>query len=217
MCPQPGRPAKTGRHQAEPGRVRPRQSERRTAHARTFRIHGPPSPAGRSPERLPQAPYPEQAQQLPGTDLALDPAPDHGELTYRGSGRLEGLATIVTGADSGIGKAVALAFAREGADVVVAYLSEHPDAAGTVRLVEEAGRRAVPFAGDLRDEATCLRLIDLARRELGGVDVLVNNAAFQRRRDRIEDIPTEEGGVGRHGELAQLLVLGGARSCAARP
>ena len=112
--------------------------------------------------------------------------------TYRGSGRLEGLATVVTGADSGIGKAVALAFAREGADVVVAYLSEHPDAAGTVRLVEDAGRRAVPFAGDLRDEATCQRLVDLARRELGGVDVLVNNAAFQRRRDRIEDIPTEE-------------------------
>jgi NAD(P)-dependent dehydrogenase (short-subunit alcohol dehydrogenase family) len=140
----------------------------------------------------PRPPFPEQAQRLPGTDLALDPAPDHGESTYRGSGRLDGLATIVTGADSGIGKAVALAFAREGADVVVAYLSEHPDAAGTVRMVEEAGRRAVPFAGDLRDEATCRRLVDTARRELGGIDVLVNNAAFQRRRDRIEDIPTEE-------------------------
>lgn len=140
----------------------------------------------------PTPPFPEQAQQLPGTDLALDPAPDHGESTYRGARRLEGLATVVTGADSGIGKAVALAFAREGADVVVAYLSEHPDAAGTVGLVEEAGRRAIPFAGDLRDEATCRELVDLARRELGGVDVLVNNAAFQRRRDRIEDIPTEE-------------------------
>ncbi len=140
----------------------------------------------------PRPPFPEQAQQLPGSDLALDPDPDHGEMTYRGSGRLAGLATVVTGADSGIGKAVALAFAREGADVVVAYLSEEADAAGTVRLVEDAGRRAVPFAGDLRDEATCQRLVDLARRELGGVDVLVNNAAFQRRRDRIEDIPTEE-------------------------
>ena len=140
----------------------------------------------------PRPPFPEQAQQLPGTDRALDPAPDHGESTYRGSGRLEGLATIVTGADSGIGRAVALAFAREGADVVVAYLSEHPDAAATIRLVEEAGRRAVRFAGDLRDEATCLRLVELAQQELGGVDVLVNNAAFQRRRERIEDIPTAE-------------------------
>jgi NAD(P)-dependent dehydrogenase (short-subunit alcohol dehydrogenase family) len=140
----------------------------------------------------PRPPFPEQAQQLPGTDLVLDPAPDHGEATYRGSGRLEGLVTVVTGADSGIGKATALAFAREGADVVVAYLCEDEEAAGTLRLVEDAGRRAIPFAGDLRDEATCRELVELARRELGGVDVLVNNAAFQRRRDRIEDTPTEE-------------------------
>ena len=158
-------------------------------------------------EAYPRPPFPKQRQQPPGSDLVLDPAPDHGEDTYAGSGRLEGYATIVTGADSGIGKAVALAFAREGADVVVSYLEEDEDAAGTVRLVEDAGRRAIPFEGDLRDEATCKRLIALAREELGGVDVLVNNAAFQRRRERIEDIPTDEWNATLEANLSAMFWL----------
>lgn len=142
----------------------------------------------------PRPPFPKQAQTLPGSEAPLDPAPDHGEETYVGSGRLAGLATLVTGADSGIGKAVALAFAREGADVVVSYLSETDDARDTVRLIEREGRRAIAIEGDLTDEAHCRAVIDQARRELGRIDVLVNNAAFQIRRDRIEDVPTEEWG-----------------------
>ena len=158
-------------------------------------------------EAYPRPPFPEQRQQPPGSDLVLDPAPDHGEATYEGRGRLAGYATIVTGADSGIGKAVALAFAREGADVVVSYLQEDEDAANTLGIVQDAGRRAIPFEGDLRDEATCRRLIRLAQEELGGIDVLVNNAAFQRRRDRIEDIPTDEWNATLEANLSSMFWL----------
>ena len=158
-------------------------------------------------EAYPRPPFPEQRQQPPGSDLVLDPAPDHGEATYEGRGRLAGYATIVTGADSGIGKAVALAFAREGADVVVSYLQEDEDAANTLGIVQDAGRRAIPFEGDLRDEATCRRLIRLAQEELGGIDVLVNNAAFQRRRERIEDIPTEEWNATLEANLSSMFWL----------
>jgi NAD(P)-dependent dehydrogenase (short-subunit alcohol dehydrogenase family) len=140
----------------------------------------------------PRPPFPEQKQTLPGEDARLDPAPDHGESSYVGNGRLAGLATLVTGADSGIGRAVALAYAREGADVLVSYLSETADARETVRLVEAEGRRAIPVAGDLVDEAHCRAVVQRARDELGRIDVLVNNAAFQVRRESIEDIPTEE-------------------------
>ena len=158
-------------------------------------------------EAYPRPPFPEQRQRPPGSDLVLDPAPDHGEATYEGRGRLAGYATIVTGADSGIGKAVALAFAREGADVVVSYLQEDEDAADTLGIVQEAGRRAIPFEGDLRDEATCRRLIRLAQEELGGIDVLVNNAAFQRRRERIEDIPTDEWNATLEANLSSMFWL----------
>jgi NAD(P)-dependent dehydrogenase (short-subunit alcohol dehydrogenase family) len=158
-------------------------------------------------EAYPRPPFPEKRQEPPGTDLVLDPAPDHGEATYEGRGRLAGYATIVTGADSGIGKAVALAFAREGADVVVSYLQEDEDAANTLGLVQDAGRRAIPFEGDLRDEATCRRLIALAKEELGGIDVLVNNAAFQRRRERIEDIPTDEWNATLEANLSSMFWL----------
>lgn len=140
----------------------------------------------------PRPPFPEQAQRLPGQDWRLDPTPDHGESSYVGNGRLAGLATLVTGADSGIGRAVALAFAREGADVLVSYLSETEDARETVRLVEAEGRRAIAIAGDIGGEAHCRSLVERARTEFGRVDVLVNNAAFQVRRDRIEDVPTDE-------------------------
>lgn len=140
----------------------------------------------------PRPPFPRQEQRLPGGDAHLDPKPDHGEASYVGGGRLAGLATVITGGDSGIGKAVAIAFAREGADVALSYLSENEDAAGTVKAVEEAGRRAIAVPGDLQDEAHCARVIEQARDAFGRIDVLVNNAAFQIRRDRIDDVPTDE-------------------------
>jgi NAD(P)-dependent dehydrogenase (short-subunit alcohol dehydrogenase family) len=122
----------------------------------------------------------------------MDPRPDHGERSYRGSGRLEGKTAVITGADSGIGKAVAIAFAREGADVVISYLDEHEDAQDTARWVQEAGRRAVLIPGDLRDADHCRAVIDRAVEELGRVDVLVSNAAFQMNRESLEEIPDEE-------------------------
>jgi NAD(P)-dependent dehydrogenase (short-subunit alcohol dehydrogenase family) len=137
---------------------------------------------------------PAQQQDLPGTDAALTPQADHGESSYKGSGRLAGKATVITGADSGIGRAVAIAFAREGADVLISYLSEHEDAKETARHVEEAGRRAVLVSGDLADAEHCKEIVAEAVRAFGRVDVLVNNAAYQmaRGRDSIEDIPDDE-------------------------
>ena len=122
----------------------------------------------------------------------LEPRPDHGEESYVGSGRLSGFRTVVTGGDSGIGRAVAVAFAREGADVVVAYRQEEDDAADTTRLIEDAGRRGIAVAADVSDEASCRQLVERAAREFGAIDVLVNNAAMQRPRDRIEDITTDD-------------------------
>ncbi len=142
----------------------------------------------------PRPPFPRQSQELPGGDELLDPKPDHGEDSYVGSGRLAGLAAIVTGADSGIGKAVALAYAREGSDVLIAFLDEGDDARATVELIEAEGRRAVAVPGDLQDEAHCRRVVERARDELGRIDVLVNNAAFQERREQIEEISTAEPG-----------------------
>ena len=137
---------------------------------------------------------PAQQQKHPGVEGDLTPKADHGEESYRGSGRLTGRATIITGADSGIGRAVAIAFAREGADVLISYLSEHEDARETARWVEEAGRRAVLVSGDLADAAHCREVVAKAVEAFGRVDVLVNNAAFQMAegRDRVEDIPDEE-------------------------
>ncbi len=140
----------------------------------------------------PRPPFKRQTEAQSGDVDDIDPKPDHGEDSYVGSGRLEGLRSIITGADSGIGRAVAIAFAREGADVVVGYLHEDDDAADTVRLIEGAGRRGIAVAGDITDESHCRRLIERARDELGGLDVLVNNAATQRRRLQIEEVPTEE-------------------------
>lgn len=135
---------------------------------------------------------PPQQQDTPGTEGALTPRADHGEDSYRGSGRLTGKATVITGADSGIGKAVALAFAREGADVVISYLNEHDDAHDTARLVEEAGQRAILIPGDLADPDHCRSIIDTAVQELGRVDVLVSNAAVQWTHESILDIPDDE-------------------------
>jgi NAD(P)-dependent dehydrogenase (short-subunit alcohol dehydrogenase family) len=140
----------------------------------------------------PRPPFERQGDVSSGDVDAIEPRPDHGEDSYVGSGRLAGLRAIVTGGDSGIGRAVAIAFAREGADVVVSYLHEEDDAADTVELVEAAGQRGLAIGGDLGVEANCRKLIERAREALGGLDLLVNNAAMQRPRERIEDVPTEE-------------------------
>jgi len=135
---------------------------------------------------------PAQQQQPPGTEQQMHPAADHGETSYRGAGKLQDKATVITGADSGIGRAVAIAFAREGADVLISYLNEDDDARETARWVEEAGRRAVLVRGDLADPAHCRAVIARAVEAFGRVDVLVNNAAFQMTRDSLDEIPDEE-------------------------
>ena len=140
----------------------------------------------------PKPGFPQQRQEPPGRVNAMDPAPDHGEHSYKGSGRLSGRAAIITGGDSGIGRAVAIAFAREGADVLISYLDEHEDAAETARWVEQAGRRAVVVPGDISQEAHCRGLIDRAFKEFGELNILVNNAAMQRSHDSIEEISAEE-------------------------
>lgn len=129
---------------------------------------------------------------MPGLTRRMDPLPDHGELSYRGSGRLAGKRAIITGGDSGIGRAVALAFAREGADILIAYLDEDEDAQETKRHVEKAGRKIVLVPGDLQDAAHCRKVVDTAIAELGGIDILVNNAAHQASFNDIEDISDQE-------------------------
>ena len=143
-------------------------------------------------EAFPKPPFPDQPQPMPGTTRAMDPKPDHGETSYRGSGRLEGKKAIITGGDSGIGRAVALAFAREGADVLISYLDEEEDAAETRRLIEEAGRKAVLVPGDIGEAAHCRRIIERAVEAFGRIDVLVNNAAHQATFDAPEEISDEE-------------------------
>ncbi len=134
----------------------------------------------------------EPQQRPPGTLTAMRLKPDHGEDSYRGSGRLAGKKAVITGGDSGIGRAVAIAFAREGADVLIAYLNEHDDARDTAELVEQAGRKAVLVSGDLADRAHCQAVIDQAVNDLGGIDILVNNAAFQMTHDTIEEVADDE-------------------------
>ncbi|MBF4627857.1 SDR family oxidoreductase [Curtobacterium flaccumfaciens] len=134
-----------------------------------------------------------EQQQPPGSDQELTPKADHGEESYRGSGKLTGKRAVITGGDSGIGKAVAIAFAREGADVLISYLpEEEDDAQDTKRWIEEAGRKAVLFPGDVSDPEYCRSVIDQAVSELGGLDVLVNNAAYQMTHETIEEISDEE-------------------------
>jgi NAD(P)-dependent dehydrogenase (short-subunit alcohol dehydrogenase family) len=159
--------------------------------------------AGKDDEKTPKAqedpreagdkpPYPQQPQDVPGTEAEMTPKADHGEESYTGSGRLAGLTALVTGGDSGIGRAVAIAFAREGADVLVSYLSEHEDARETARWVEAAGRKAVLVAGDIGEQGHCEELVRRAVEELGGLDILVNNAAFQMTREHITEVPPDE-------------------------
>jgi NAD(P)-dependent dehydrogenase (short-subunit alcohol dehydrogenase family) len=145
-------------------------------------------------EQYPQPEYPEQDQRdkHPGLEGEMQPEPDYGYDTYRGLGRLEGKVAVITGADSGIGRAVALAFAREGADVMISYLpEEEPDARQTAQVVEEAGKRAIKMPGDISEEAHCQAVIQKAIDEFGKIDVLVNNAAHQMTVDGIADVSTE--------------------------
>ena len=135
---------------------------------------------------------PSQQQTPPGTEGAMRPKPDHGETSYKGSGKLAGKAAVVTGGDSGIGRAVAIAYAREGADVLISYLDEEEDARETARWVEEAGRRAVLVPGDIAAPAHCRAIVARAVEAFGRIDVLVNNAAFQMTRQSLDEIPDEE-------------------------
>jgi NAD(P)-dependent dehydrogenase (short-subunit alcohol dehydrogenase family) len=140
----------------------------------------------------PQPPQRRQQQDPPGHTDPLNPRPDHGEQSYRGSGKLQGKAALITGGDSGIGRAVAIAFAREGADILVSYLSEHKDAQETARWIEEAGRNAVLMPGNVAEPAHCRAVVDRAVREFGRIDVLVNNAAHQMSFERLDEISDEE-------------------------
>jgi NAD(P)-dependent dehydrogenase (short-subunit alcohol dehydrogenase family) len=144
-------------------------------------------------EKHPQPPFGEQEQKAPGLESEMDPKPDFGEGTYKGTGKLEGKNAVVTGADSGIGRAVALAFAREGANVLISYLNEDADAKETARVVEEAGAKAILVPGDIAEETHCRHIVDRALAEFGSIDVLVNNAAFQMAYDGgLVEIPSHE-------------------------
>src|SRR5205085_2443806 len=137
-------------------------------------------------------PFPKQQQAPPGYDAELKPKADHGEKSYQGLGRLKGRAALITGADSGIGRAVAIAFAREGADVLISYLNEHEDAEETARWVRDAGRKVSTVAGDIQDEVHCRSLVERSFRDFGKLDILVNNAAFQRTHEKIEEWSSQE-------------------------
>ena len=144
------------------------------------------------PKEFPKPPFPKQSQSLPGSSKAMKPEPDYGEDSYQGANRLTDKKALITGADSGIGRAVALAFAREGADVVVSYLNEHEDAKETQRLVESAGRKCLLAPGDIAAAAHCRELVKKSVEALGRIDILVNNAAHQMTFDALEKIPDEE-------------------------
>ena len=140
----------------------------------------------------PKGPFPDQPQEHPGTESMLTPQADHGEKSYKGSELLKGKAALITGADSGIGRAVALAFAREGADVLISYLNEDDDAKETERLVADAGRKAIRIPGDIGQEGHCQKLIEQAVGAFGKLDLLINNAAYQMAQDSIEDLTPEQ-------------------------
>lgn len=140
----------------------------------------------------PKPPFPNQQQPMPGLTDVMTPVPDHGEASYRGCGRLTGKKAVITGGDSGIGRAVAIAYAREGADVLISYLEEDGDARETERYVKQAGRQAVLVPGDLQHPDHCRTVIAKAMSQLGGIDILVNNAAHQASFKSIEEISDEE-------------------------
>lgn len=139
-----------------------------------------------------QPPFPRQSQQPPGLSKEMDPQPDYGEKTYKGTNRLTDCVALITGADSGIGRAVALAFAREGADVLISYLEEDEDARETERLVRDAGRKAILLPGDICDEGHCQQMVERAFDEFGKLDVLINNAAYQMTHPSLEEFSSEQ-------------------------
>ncbi|MEQ7802202.1 SDR family oxidoreductase [Pedobacter sp. ASV1-7] len=144
-------------------------------------------------KKYPKPPFKEQKQPWPGLACKMDPVPDHGEISYVGSGRLTGRKALITGGDSGMGRAAAIAYAREGADVAINYLpAEEPDAKEVIELIEKEGRKAVAIPGDLREEAFCKQLVEKAVKALGGLDILINNAAHQQTRPSILDISAED-------------------------
>lgn len=141
----------------------------------------------------PAPPFPDQPQPAPGLARKMDPAPDHGEESYRGSGKLTGRKALITGGDSGIGRAAAIAFAREGADVAIAYLQdEETDAKEVIRLIEAEGRKAIALAGDIKHEGWCAELVEKTVADLGGLDILVINAARQQYRETIEELSSDD-------------------------
>jgi NAD(P)-dependent dehydrogenase (short-subunit alcohol dehydrogenase family) len=143
--------------------------------------------------KYPKPPFKSQTQAWPGLAREMDPKPDHGEKSYKGSGRLKGRKALITGGDSGIGRAAAIAYAREGADVVINYYpNEEADAQEVIALIKAEGRKAIAIPGDLREETFCKRLVDEAVKALGGLDILVNNAARQQAKKSIADISTED-------------------------
>jgi NAD(P)-dependent dehydrogenase (short-subunit alcohol dehydrogenase family) len=143
--------------------------------------------------KYPKPPFPEQTQPWPGLAGEMNPKPDHGEISYRGSGRLAGRKALITGGDSGMGRAAAIAYAREGADVAINYFpTEEPDAREVIRLIKEAGRNGVPIPGDLRDKVFCQRLVAEAVQKLGGLDIVVCNAGRQHSRASILDLSDED-------------------------
>ena len=144
-------------------------------------------------ERYPKPPYKKQSQPWPGLASKMDPRPDHGEESYKGSGRLTGRKALITGGDSGMGRAAAIAFAREGADVAINYFpTEEPDAQEVIELIKAAGRIGVAIPGDLRDEAFCKKLVEQTVQQLGGLDILVNNAGRQQTRASILEVSSED-------------------------
>jgi len=154
----------------------------------------PPAPTPQNPRsRYPQPPFKSQTQPWPGLARNMDPKPDHGEASYRGSGRLAGRKALITGGDSGMGRAAAIAYAREGADVAIVYYpSEEPDAREVVQLIEQAGRKAVALPGDLRDREFCRKLVSEAVHKLGGLDIVVSNAGRQQSKSSILDLSDED-------------------------
>jgi NAD(P)-dependent dehydrogenase (short-subunit alcohol dehydrogenase family) len=143
--------------------------------------------------KFPKPPFPDQKQPWPGLASKMDPKPDHGENSYKGSGRLAGRKALITGGDSGMGRAAAIAIAREGADVAISYFpDEEPDAQEVLKLIREAGRKAIALPGDIRSEAVCMEIVSRAIGGLGGLDILVSNAGRQQAHDSILDISTEQ-------------------------
>lgn len=145
-------------------------------------------------KKFEKPPFSTPRQSLPGVEAKMEPLADHGEISYKGHGRLMDKCVIITGGDSGIGKAVAIAFAREGADILISYLSdeEDKDAQDTARYIKEAGRKVILMKGDITSEAHCKAIVNKALDSLGGIDILINNAAYQMGRKTLQEISAEE-------------------------